>query len=66
MAGRPALTTTMANVSGASGAFEQIVICTGHLPDGSLLYLIGVSPLDESGLYRLAFDRVRESIQPVR
>jgi hypothetical protein len=66
MAGRKALTTTMGNVSGASGGFEQIVICTGHLPDGSLLYLIGVSPLDESGLYRLAFDRVRESIQPIR
>jgi Zn-dependent protease with chaperone function len=66
MAGRKALTTTMGNVSAASGRFEQIVICTGHLPDGSLLYLIGVSPLDESGPYRLAFDRVRESIQPVR
>jgi beta-barrel assembly-enhancing protease len=62
MAGRPALTTTMANVSSASGTFEQIVICTGHLPDGTLLYLIGVSPVDDSAPYRLAFDRLRESI----
>ena len=66
MAGRHALTTTMANVSGATGAFEQIFICTGHLPDGNLLYVIGLWPLDESGVYRLAFDRVRESIHPVR
>jgi hypothetical protein len=66
MAGRPALTTTMASVSSASGTFEQIVICTGHLPGGNLLYLIGVSPVDESAPYRLAFDRVRESIEPVR
>ena len=66
MAGRSALTTALVNVSSATGAFEQIFICTGHLPDGNLLYLIGLSPLDESGTYRLVFDRVRESIQPVR
>jgi hypothetical protein len=31
-----------------------------------MLNLIGLSPLNESGIYRLAFDRVRESIQPVQ
>jgi hypothetical protein len=66
MAGRTALTTALTNVSIATAAFEQIFICAGHLPDGNMLYLIGLSPLNESGTYRLAFDRVRESIQPVR
>ena len=65
MGGRPALTTTLVNVSGTTAGFEQVFVCTAHLPDGNLLYLIGLSPLDESGTYRLAFDRVRESIQPV-
>jgi hypothetical protein len=37
-------------VSSATGTFEQIFICTGHVPDGNMLYLNGLSPLDESGI----------------
>ena len=66
MGGRPALTTTMVTVSEATAAFEQVVVFGAHLPDGNMVYLIGMAPLDESGIYRNAFDRVRESIQPVR
>ena len=66
LARRDALTTSVTNVSAVTGAFEQAFVYSTRLPGGQLLYLIGVSPLDESGPYRLAFDRLRESIAPVR
>jgi hypothetical protein len=66
MAGRKALTTALTNVSIATGGFEQVFIYTGHLPDGNMIYLIGLSPLNESGTYRPVFDRVRESITLVQ
>ena len=66
LARREALTTSVTNVSATTGAFEQAFVYATRLPGGQLLYAIGVSPLDESGPYRLAFDRLRESIAPVR
>ena len=66
LAGRQALTTALVNVSAATGAFEQAFVWAAHLSDGQLIYLIGVSPLDESAIYRSAFDRIRESIRPAR
>lgn len=65
MAGHRGLTTTFSNVSGRTGDFEQVSLATIHLPGGSLLYLIGLAPLDEAGTYGNAFNRVRESIQIV-
>ena len=63
LAGRQALTTSLLNVSAATGAFEQAFVWVAHLSGGQLIYLIGVSPLDESAVYRSAFDRIRESIR---
>ena len=66
LAGRQALTTALLNVSAATGAFEQALVWAAHLRGGQLIYLIGVSPLDESAVYRPAFDRIRESIRLAR
>lgn len=33
---------------------------------GSLMYVVGLAPLDEAGVYRNAFSRVLESIQIIR
>ena len=65
MAGRTGLTITFSNVSERTGDFEQVSLVTVHLPGGSFLYLIGLSPLDEAGIYRNAFNHVRESVQIV-
>jgi hypothetical protein len=66
LAGRAAATTSLTNVSAATGAFEQAFVYATRLPGGQLLYLIGVSPFDESGPYRLALERLRESLLPLR
>jgi hypothetical protein len=66
MAGRAGLTTTLSNVSPASGAFEQMVVYATHVGEGVWLYAIGIAPYEEWGTYRLAFDRIRESIQRIR
>lgn len=60
--GRPGLTTTMTNVSAVTGEFELVSVSTALLPDGSLLYVIGLAPQDEAGTYRSAFNRVLESL----
>lgn len=62
---RGGLTTTVSNVSPITGQFEQVLVSTGHLPDSSLLYVIGIAPQDEAGVYRNAFNRILESIQVV-
>ena len=62
IAKRSGLTTVASNVSAVSGEFEQVTVSTMHLPDGSLLYIIGVAPQEESGTYRNAFNRVVESL----
>ncbi|MBI3048384.1 MAG: M48 family metalloprotease [Acidobacteria bacterium] len=61
--GRRGVTTTASNVSPVTGEFEQVSVVAVHLPDGSLLYVVGVAPQDEAGVYRNAFTRVLESIQ---
>jgi hypothetical protein len=65
IAGRQGLTTVLQNVSPVTGRFEQVFLATAPLPDGNLLYLLGIAPLEESSTYRKAFDRVRESVQMV-
>jgi hypothetical protein len=61
--GRAALTTTLTNVSDATGQSEAINLTTVQLRDGSLLYMLGVAPADEADVYFNAFSRVRQSLQ---
>ena len=63
--GQIGVTTALSNVSAVTGRFEYISVSTAHLPDGSLLYVIGIAPEDEAGTYRRAFERVLASIQIV-
>jgi Zn-dependent protease with chaperone function len=61
--GRTALSTTLRNVSEVTGEPELVTISTVPLRDGSLLYLIGVTPQDESNTYSTTFRRVKQSVQ---
>ena len=61
--GRQGMTTTLSNVSDATGEPEAVNVSTVQLRDGSLLFIIGVAPSDESRTYLNTFDRVRESVQ---
>lgn len=63
IAGREGLTTTLSSVSPATGEFEHAAVWAAHLPDGSFLYLVGIAPQEEAGVYRNAFTRVVESIR---
>ena len=63
IAGRSGLTTVLSNVSALSGQFEEVTVWAVYLPDGNLLFGIGVAPLPESATYRNALGRVLESIQ---
>lgn len=60
--GRAGLRTTLSNVSEATGSRETIQIYTTQLPDGTLLYAIGVAPSDAFSAYRGVFDKVVESL----
>jgi Zn-dependent protease with chaperone function len=61
--GRPGLHTTLSNVSEATGQRETIAVFTTQMPDGSLLYAIGVAPADAFPSYRDVFDRIVSSIR---
>jgi len=61
--GRQGLTTTLTNVSDVTGQPEYISVATTRLRDGGVLYVIGVSPRQESGTYDPAFRRIRQSLQ---
>jgi Zn-dependent protease with chaperone function len=61
--GRRGLTTTLSNVSEVTGARELISVSTTYLRDGSLWFMIGVTPEQEARTYGQAFSRVRSSIQ---
>ncbi len=63
--GQFGVTTALSNVSAVTGRFEYVSVSTAHLPDGNLLYVIGIAPEVETGTYRRAFERVLESIQIV-
>ena len=66
LGGRPALRTLLANVSEATGGRERIVLYTTQMQDGSLFYLIGVSPDGEFGTYEPVINRVAQSIRFLR
>ena len=59
------LTTVVSNVSAVTRRFEYVSVSTAHLPDGSLLYVIGIAPDEDAGTYRRAYRRVVESIEIV-
>ena len=64
--GRQALRTILANVSDATGGRERIVLYTALRQDGSLFYLVGVSPEEEFNSYQSVFNKVASSIQFAR
>jgi hypothetical protein len=61
--GRNGLTIPLTNVSEVSGEQEAVYLSTTHLRDGSVLYVIGVSPRGEVSAYDRAFRQVRQSMQ---
>jgi predicted Zn-dependent protease len=61
--GRTALSTTLRNVSEVTGGTETVTVSTVPLRDGSLLYLIGVVPQDETATYGAVFRRIKQSMQ---
>jgi hypothetical protein len=61
--GRRGLHTVISNVSDVTRQQEQIELFTAQLADGSLFYLIGVSPANEFNTYQRVFNQVVRSIQ---
>ena len=61
--GRQGLTTTLSNVSEVTGVRETVNLSTVQLQDGSMLFMIGVAPQNESSAYLNTFSRVRQSLQ---
>ena len=66
IAGQPALATDLSNVSNTTGGDERIAVYTTLLDDGTLFYVIGVSPGNEFGAYGEVFSRVVRSIELAR
>ena len=66
LGGRPALRTALANVSDATGGRERILLYTAEMQDGSLFYMIGVSPEGEFATYQPVINRVAQSIRFLR
>ena len=61
--GRRGLTTTLSNVSEATGNTEAVNLSTVQLRDGRVLFVIGVAPANEARAYAGTFNRVRQSLQ---
>jgi hypothetical protein len=66
IAGRKGLRTTVNAVSPKTGKFEEVSVAATRLPDGNVLYVIGVAPQEESGVYGGVFNRIVESVQIAR
>lgn len=66
LGGREGLVTTLSNVSEATGGPERIALFTTQMQDGTLFYLIGVSPANDFGQYEPVFRRVASSLQFAR
>ena len=60
--GRPALRTTLNNVNEVTRQRETIQIVTTELPNGELLYALGVAPSNAYNSYRNVFNRIIGSI----
>jgi hypothetical protein len=63
IADRPALHTVLSVVSAATAEPEQIEVFTTTLRDGTLLYVLAVTPHDRVSDYAATFRRVLGSIQ---
>ena len=61
--GTRGLTTSLSNVSDVTGAREYVNLSTVYLPDGNVLFMIGVAPQNEASTYANAFARVRQNLQ---
>jgi hypothetical protein len=64
--GRSGLRATLSNVSDATRTNERIAVFTTLLQDGTLFYLIGVSPENEFSVYDPVFRQVVSSIKFTR
>jgi beta-barrel assembly-enhancing protease len=64
--GARGLTTSLRNVSEVTGQAEYVNLSTVYLPDGNVLFMIGVAPQDEANIYANAFARVRQNLQLTR
>jgi beta-barrel assembly-enhancing protease len=64
--GRAGLSTTLGNVSEATGRNEQVNVFTALMPDGTLFYMIGVAPDAEFGSYEPVFRKAASSVQFAR
>ena len=64
--GRAGLTTTLRNVSDATGGTERVNVFTTLMQDGTLFYLIGVAPDNEFGAYEPVFRKVVSSVRFTR
>jgi Zn-dependent protease with chaperone function len=62
-AGRRGLATVLTNVSDVTRQQERIALYTTQLSDGSLFYVVGVSPAQEFSTYQQVFNRSVRSIQ---
>ena len=56
----------LSNVSEATGGQEVVDIYTTQLTDGSLFYILGVSPREQYNAYGNVFRRVVSSIKFAR
>lgn len=63
LGGRDGLTTTASNASPVTGEFERVSVWAAHLADGGFLYVVGVAPQYEAGVYTNAFARVLGSMR---
>ena len=60
--GRQGLATNLVNVSEVTGAREVVHLTTTQLPDGSVLFMLGVAPEQDARTYLNTFGRIRQSI----
>jgi hypothetical protein len=61
--GRNALSTTLRNVSEATGGAETVILSTVPMRDGNMLYLIQVAPTNEVNNYTATFRRMKQTLQ---
>jgi len=61
--GRDGLATVLTNVSDVTGQPERIALYTTQMNDGSLFFVVGVSPANEFSTYRQVFNRSVQSLQ---
>ena len=66
IAGRSGLQTVLSNVSDATRQEETIQLATALMPDGTLMYALGVAPDRDFDTYQPHFQRVLQSIRLTR